>query len=769
MADVFISYAHKDRTQAGRLAEEIAATGLTVWWDRDLLPANDWRKEIQTQIDAAHAVIVIWTPNSIESDFVVDEADEGQEQRKLVPVKIGDCRPPIGFRRHQHQDLTGWRGDGTALEFKKIALQLVAFARGQRAADALPPLESAEPIRLDPATAPPPERPSLIGRWIDRIAVLALVAILIAAYRGFALEQLTGAYWASVITLAVSAIVLFRAAEYVLPDGPKALVARWLAGEKSFTSSEAFLTMFEGVFGKRHWTRFCLGRSVLATLIAYLALMALFIDFDRLFAQASAEGAFRPNIAGRDWDLKARIENSALLLIVIVPLINIVADYVSLWQTRKVLHWSSSWLPLWLGVIFDAILTGAVFILLLPLGPAIAIFCADGAGYQAFSAQAFETAVAFAPEVWRGLWMIFEGHPIAEIDAVLAAEASLSTTTLLIALATTFITSVWLWLALLAAPLFWLIAAGRRKGAGWLGRVTGAARRPILWLGYGAAAVVVLIGLGGREAAEAVQSAQEPEPFRDCDRCPWMVDIPPGPFPPGTQFAEAGVEIARPFSIGVYEVTFREWDACVAAGYCRPIKDDGGWGRGLRPVIDVSWEDVTGEYTSPEDGDYRGFLAWMNSHAPEGYVYRLPSEAEWEYATRAGSDTAYWWGDEATHKEANFDDHSQGSVGGWAKTSWSGHVRGQTLPVGAFEPNPFGLYDVHGNVFEWVDDCGNSSLDGQPSDGRARREGDCSVAVLRGGSWGYDPDWLRSAYRVWSLRGGRVDYVGFRVARTLRE
>ena len=763
MAEIFISYAPEDREQAERLAEEIRATGLTVWRSRD--QASGDRQVLQEQIDEARAVIVLWTPASVRNRLVADEASEAEQQRKFVPIRIGDCRPPLGFRGYQHQDMSRWRGDGRAFEFKRLMVTLVAHARGQEAAEALPALESAEPIRLSAQAELPKAEPSFVGRWMRRIAVIGAIAGMIAAYRGWELQHVSGPYWAWAATLALSAVALFRAAEYAVPEGAKALVSRWLAGEKSFTSSEAFLTMFEGVFGRAHCSAFCLSRSVFATLAVYVAFLALFLDFSRLGAQMQAENAWKLNIAGEDWDLKRRIENSALLLIVIVPAVNLVADYVSLLQTRKVLQWSTSWLPLWIGVIFDAILTAAVFLALLPLGPAIAIFCADGQigtggdaiQYVAFSQAAFEQALAFTPEVWRGLWMIFEGHPLGEIDAVLAAEASLSTTTLLIALATTFITSVWLWFALLTAPLFWLIAAGGRRGAGWLGRITGATRRPILWLGYGAAALVLVACYGFKQGAQALR---DPKLFRDCDKCPWMVDVPPGPFPLGTQFAEAGVEIARPFAIGVYETTFREWDACVKDGYCRPIDDDRGWGRGLRPVINVSRDDIAG--AKAEDDGYRGFLAWMNSHAPQGYVYRLPSEAEWEYAARAGSSTAYWWGDEITTGRAVFNGSGKGSGG----ADFAGSDRGQTLPVGAFDPNSFRLYDVHGNVWEWGDDCWNDTLEGQPSDGAARRDGDCSTAVLRGGSWFLTAVYLRSAFRYWLRRNDRRDNIGFRLART---
>ena len=573
MADVFISYAREDRARAELLADQIEAVGLSVWWDRDLLPMEEWDEAIERELTAAKAVVVVWTPDSVGNDNVRAEAHEARNLGKIAPVLFGACRPPLFFRRHQFEDLSGWAGDPAAFGFQRLAIQLVASARGQAAAQALP-LDGRTPPRLAPDAAPPPEP----GRWLERAFAIGGLATLIIGgvlnYREVQLADVTGVYWAWVIVLALSAIALFRAAEYALPEGRKALVARWLRGERSYSSAQAFLTMFEAVFGGRHWSWRCFSASMLATLSVYLLLLALFIDFDRLFAQAGAEGAFRPDIAGSDWQIKEKLEKSALLLLVIVPLTNILADYVSLWQTRKVLQWSTGRLPLWLGVIIDAVLTLAVFVLLLPLGPMISIvisggetgeFGGDRVAFAPFSAAAFEQALAFAPEVWRGLWAIFEGHPIGEIDAVIAAEASLSTATLLIALVTTFITSVWLWFALLAAPLFWLMAAGRRQGLGWLGRAAGAAGRPILSLGYGAAAVVLIAGFGGQAAASWLIEARAQKPFRDCDMCPLMAVLPGGAFMMGSPESEPGrlgsegpqrrVTIP-PIAIGVYEVTF---------------------------------------------------------------------------------------------------------------------------------------------------------------------------------------------------------------------
>ena len=212
-------------------------------------------------------------------------------------------------------------------------------------------------------------------------------------------------------------------------------------------------------------------------------------------------------------------------------------------------------------------------------------------------------------------------------------------------------------------------------------------------------------------AANAVGEGQR---FRDCPQCPEMVVVPGGQF-------------GRPFAVGVYEVTFGEWDACVSGGGCgghRP--DDEGWGRGRQPVVNVSWEDA------------QAYVRWLSGKT--GEQYRLPSEAEWEYVARAGTTTEYWWGDDVGRNRAN----CYGCGSRWDYE--------QTAPVGSFAANPFGLHDVHGNVIEWVEDCW---------------EGICSRRVLRGGSWYLRPRDLRSALRYWNTTGFRLNYYGFRVARTL--
>ena len=247
--------------------------------------------------------------------------------------------------------------------------------------------------------------------------------------------------------------------------------------------------------------------------------------------------------------------------------------------------------------------------------------------------------------------------------------------------------------------------------------------------------------------------------FRDCDVCPEMVVVPAGSFMMGSPPGEEGradsegpqrkVTIARPFAVGKFEVTFAEWDACVAAGGCKHNPGDQGWGRGKRPVIDVSWDDITKEY-----------LPWLSRKT--GKSYRLLSEAEWEYVARAGTTTPFSTGRTITPKQANFAGNY--TYGGSAK----GVYRSKTIEVGSFPPNAFGLYDMHGNVWEWVQDCWNGSYTGAPSDGSAWTTGDCGRRVLRGGSWFLDPQVLRSASRGRLTPDDRGNKGGgFRVGRTL--
>ena len=267
--------------------------------------------------------------------------------------------------------------------------------------------------------------------------------------------------------------------------------------------------------------------------------------------------------------------------------------------------------------------------------------------------------------------------------------------------------------------------------------------------------------------------------FRDCARCPEMVVVPAGSFLMGSPESEKGhvenegpvhrVRIAAPFAVGVYEVTFEEWDACGEDGGCRGYEpQDASFGRGRRPVINMSWEDA------------QAYVGWLSEKT--GKRYRLPSESEWEYAARAGTRTSRPWGDseseQCRHANGADDSSTKRRSPAWRSVGEDGKEvvpmatcddgYKNTAPVGRYEGNAWGLHDVLGNVWEWTEDCWNVGYAGAPADGSAWESGGCSRRVLRGGSWRYIPRFLlRSALRTADAAGNRDRLYGFRVARTL--
>ena len=274
--------------------------------------------------------------------------------------------------------------------------------------------------------------------------------------------------------------------------------------------------------------------------------------------------------------------------------------------------------------------------------------------------------------------------------------------------------------------------------------------------------------------------------FRDCDACPEMVVMPAGSFLMGSPPGEAGrnadegpqrrVTIARPFAVGKFEVTRGEFatfvresgrsigDRCDTGEGGLWLERAGGSFRNPRyaqddrhPAVCVSWEDAT------------AFVAWVSRKT--GKAYRLLTEAEWEYAARAGTTTRYHFGDGERDLCTYGNVADLTAKGKYKRVDWTiancrdGYLN--TAPVGSFRSNAFGLHDLHGNVLEWVQDCWNDNYSGAPSDGSAWSTGDCSRRVRRGGSWAYGfPEVLRSASRYAGSPDDRFDDIGFRVGRT---
>jgi formylglycine-generating enzyme required for sulfatase activity len=252
---------------------------------------------------------------------------------------------------------------------------------------------------------------------------------------------------------------------------------------------------------------------------------------------------------------------------------------------------------------------------------------------------------------------------------------------------------------------------------------------------------------------EAEQALKPGDTFRECAKdCPEMVVVPAGEFTMGSPASEKGsnnnerpqhvVLFAKPFAVSKYELTFSEWDACVAYGDCDAVGDDGGFGHSLQPVISVTWDDA------------QRYVAWLSRMT--GKPYRLLSEAEWEYAARAGATTAYSWGDEIGTGNANCEN---------CGSRWDAK---RPAPVGSFAPNRFGLNDMHGNVWEWVADCNHGNYSGAPTDGSAWiADGDCRNRIVRGGGWFFSPGGPRAALRFGYPTVYRFPNLGFRVGRAL--
>jgi formylglycine-generating enzyme required for sulfatase activity len=243
------------------------------------------------------------------------------------------------------------------------------------------------------------------------------------------------------------------------------------------------------------------------------------------------------------------------------------------------------------------------------------------------------------------------------------------------------------------------------------------------------------------------RTAAPPQTLRDqiTDGGPALVGVPGGSFRMGydrdvlaPEETPAHPVQVPPVYIGRDEVTFAEYDR-FARATGRPLPSDQGWGRGQRPVINVSWNDA------------QAYTAWMSGLT--GKRYRLPSEAEWEYAARAGTESFFWWGNILDSNLANcFDCGSQ-----WDNRS--------TAPVGSFAANPFGLRDTAGNVMEWVADCYHDSYEGAPADGSAWTSGSCNARVARGGAFSKPSAAMHASRRSSFAPDTRLGFIGFRVVR----
>jgi formylglycine-generating enzyme required for sulfatase activity len=265
--------------------------------------------------------------------------------------------------------------------------------------------------------------------------------------------------------------------------------------------------------------------------------------------------------------------------------------------------------------------------------------------------------------------------------------------------------------------------------------------------------------------------------FRDCETCPELVSIAPGEFmvgPEGRSTAQQAINpvdakkvvVDKPFAIGRYEVTFDDWQHCIDGGGCKTLPADDGWGRGRHPVIHVSYNDISQQY-----------LPWLSKVT--GFTYRLPTEAEWELASQGGNKSSRGG---ITEVGSNVQlacayGNSSDVAGKMRETIWAGVGCNDgflyTAPAGSLSPNSLRIFDMHGNVWEWVSDCWRATYDTEEANAET-----CKYHVLRGGSWASEfrflPDgvWVgdavayRAAVRGWETSVKARNSIGFRVARS---
>jgi formylglycine-generating enzyme required for sulfatase activity len=302
--------------------------------------------------------------------------------------------------------------------------------------------------------------------------------------------------------------------------------------------------------------------------------------------------------------------------------------------------------------------------------------------------------------------------------------------------------------------------------------------RPLFLIGTTISVLLALPLAFGQTENAARRAAKPGQTLKECRNCPEMLVVPAGTFTMGSPADEPlrrdnepqqQITIPRAFAMSRTAITWDQWEACVRDRWCdgvavdtalrtrengEPNPDYKDWGRGTRPVVGVSWYDA------------QLFVGWLNAKTGEDDAYRLPSEAEWEYAARAGTKTAFPWGTELDHDYGNFGADGQ-QLGGKAdgRDVWVN----ETAPVASFPPNAFGLHDMHGNIFEWTEDCYEPDRAHAPADGSANKEGNCANRVFRSGTFLSNPYMQRSARRgapYPATQRGR-NYLGFRVAKTL--
>ncbi|MEM1149917.1 MAG: toll/interleukin-1 receptor domain-containing protein [Pseudomonadota bacterium] len=493
MADIFISYASDEKHRIEPLAEALEHHGFSVWWDNELRAGETFDEVIEREIETAACVIVCWSSESVGRRWVRTEANEALERDALVPIFLEKVRPPIAFRLVQAEDFSSWRGSVEDECWKRLILQvdaLVARSKG-RAADPAPDVEeipeevTQNVVREATQREVVKEAPSKKGpfRALGSFTTAGAVCLGIAAlfnyapaYVGISLGPEIQAFGLA-ICLAVLIYFLFAIADREISPQVKSLAGRWLMPIQSgvkVSGAEAFNGLFEATFGRNHFSLKCMWRSATASLLFIIVALTLLYIFTGMQLDI-----------GTDFDSNIHVPPGLFSLLflsaVFLFLPNVVGDYVSLFQTRIFLRWmkkSPGSAPIL--VVLDAILSAVIyvgfFILLIPV---VGLF---------FGAilNPLEFGVEFMTAVFDYFQDVRSGGLNEEAFAVGVMGIA--------ATATTYLTSVWLWLVLLFGPASRALLWSKKKGPTLLGKVLGVQRHPFRALGATIALLTTIFG-----------------------------------------------------------------------------------------------------------------------------------------------------------------------------------------------------------------------------------------------------------------------------------
>ena len=471
MIDVFLSYSHEDRARAERIAELLEAQGLQVWWDRDIRIGRDFQDAIDESIRSARCVLVLWSSSSVKSQFVRAEASEGNDRNVLLPVRLEPVRLPIAFRLLQTEDFSGWDGKETAECWKRLMLQIRALVSLPPGASPPEPVEHFGANVSPGAPASDPRQPAPPSVPHGATITLIVLALLLGA-RFTAPERFSGVL---AITIGVAAVVflLFRMAEADVSPRMRALATQWLLPrprEAFVSSGEALSHLFNAVFGERHLSAYCFVRAAVASVV-FLTIVILLIRYVLGATVIFNTGTWAS-------------------LILYAASVNVAGDYFSLYLTRIMLRLYRRGMAITLLVAIDVLATVLVFVT--TVGAAIAVIN----GISAINGNEAVLRGSSVPQsIVRDIRRVVR-QPYLELYRPESSELlPIGQRRLLYAsAATTFVTSIWLWAALLLSPVFRLIVWAGGTGLTAVGFVFDVHRAPFAALGYLGALMVLLTG-----------------------------------------------------------------------------------------------------------------------------------------------------------------------------------------------------------------------------------------------------------------------------------